>query len=414
MKTGDEDSSAHEIVIVRRGHGDDDHGHHGGAWKIAYADFMTAMMAFFLVMWLINSSDEKTLTQVAAYFNPLKLTDKNPMPKGVHEMSDPDSGEKPKTEEHKEKPKKKPKSKPGSPSEDAKGEKEESKHKSEQDNSGSTEETLFSDPYGVLAKLASEVDISKKSTGDTRQGSGDAFRDPFDPAYQRQPTPDATPSDQKEAARGPETPDTEAGKTGGKTAGDAKEESKDDGKDAAAKKNGAQPPSDAAADAGKPLPPNATPIERERFKVDGEIVQALKAAGIGALPRIEVTVTGDGLLVSLTDDLNFSMFDSASARPRPELVIAMEKIGKVLAGHDGKLIVRGHTDSRPFKDAKYDNWRLSTSRAHMAYYMLVRGGLPETRFERVEGYADRSPKLPKTPEAAQNRRIEILMREQKR
>jgi chemotaxis protein MotB len=162
------------------------------------------------------------------------------------------------------------------------------------------------------------------------------------------------------------------------------------------------------------VPPNATPAERERIKVDNEIVRALRASGLGALPHIEVTVTGDGLLVSLTDELNFSMFASASAQPRPELVVAMEKIGKVLAAHPGSLIVRGHTDNRPFKSTKYDNWRLSTARAHIAYHMLVRGGLPETRFERVEGYADRSPKLPKTPEAAHNRRIEILLREPKR
>jgi chemotaxis protein MotB len=46
----------------------------------------------------------------------------------------------------------------------------------------------------------------------------------------------------------------------------------------------------------------------------------------------------------------------------------------------------------------------------MALYMLVRGGLPETRVERVEGYADRRPKAPERPEAAENRRIEILLR----
>ena len=46
----------------------------------------------------------------------------------------------------------------------------------------------------------------------------------------------------------------------------------------------------------------------------------------------------------------------------------------------------------------------------MAYYMLVRGGVEEKRFARVEGYADRSLKVPGDPEAAQNRRIEILLR----
>ncbi len=60
--------NARPIVVVKRrkhkGHG----GAHGGSWKIAYADFMTAMMAFFLVMWLISISSPKELAQIADYF----------------------------------------------------------------------------------------------------------------------------------------------------------------------------------------------------------------------------------------------------------------------------------------------------------------------------------------------------------
>lgn len=44
------------------------HGHHGGAWKVAYADFMTAMMAFFLLLWILSSSDEQKLRGIAEYF----------------------------------------------------------------------------------------------------------------------------------------------------------------------------------------------------------------------------------------------------------------------------------------------------------------------------------------------------------
>ena len=51
------------------------HGAHGGAWKIAYADFMTAMMAFFLLMWLLGSTAKGDLQGIAAYFNsPLKVS----------------------------------------------------------------------------------------------------------------------------------------------------------------------------------------------------------------------------------------------------------------------------------------------------------------------------------------------------
>jgi chemotaxis protein MotB len=50
-------------------------GHHGGAWKLAYADFMTAMMAFFLLMWLLSSASTVQLKGIADYFNqPLKVT----------------------------------------------------------------------------------------------------------------------------------------------------------------------------------------------------------------------------------------------------------------------------------------------------------------------------------------------------
>src|SRR5258708_20407857 len=50
------------------------HGAHGGAWKIAYADFVTAMMAFFLLMWLLGSTTEGDKKGIADYFNsPLKV-----------------------------------------------------------------------------------------------------------------------------------------------------------------------------------------------------------------------------------------------------------------------------------------------------------------------------------------------------
>jgi len=60
------------IVIKRVKKGG--HGHHGGAWKIAYADFVTAMMAFFLLMWLLGSTSEGDKKGLADYFaTPLKI-----------------------------------------------------------------------------------------------------------------------------------------------------------------------------------------------------------------------------------------------------------------------------------------------------------------------------------------------------
>ena len=72
----------------------------------------------------------------------------------------------------------------------------------------------------------------------------------------------------------------------------------------------------------------------------------------------------------------------------------MARIAKVLGEQKGDVIVRGYTDGRPFHSDTYDNWRLSTARAHMAYYMLTRGGLAEKRIVAIEGHADRDLKNP--------------------
>ena len=62
------DDSQRPIIIKRKkaGHG----GAHGGAWKIAYADFVTAMMAFFLLMWLISSTSQGDLEGCLLYTSP--------------------------------------------------------------------------------------------------------------------------------------------------------------------------------------------------------------------------------------------------------------------------------------------------------------------------------------------------------
>jgi chemotaxis protein MotB len=66
------DESQRPIIVKRIKKGG--HGHHGGAWKIAYADFVTAMMAFFLLMWLLGSVSQGTLDGIADFFKtPLKV-----------------------------------------------------------------------------------------------------------------------------------------------------------------------------------------------------------------------------------------------------------------------------------------------------------------------------------------------------
>ncbi|PCJ29709.1 MAG: flagellar motor protein MotB [Rickettsiales bacterium] len=69
--------SKNQTIIIKKVKKIQGGGHHGGAWKVAYADFVTAMMAFFLLLWLVSISDKATLQGVAQYFTPTEsISDK--------------------------------------------------------------------------------------------------------------------------------------------------------------------------------------------------------------------------------------------------------------------------------------------------------------------------------------------------
>jgi chemotaxis protein MotB len=412
------------IIIVRRRH-DDDHGHHGGAWKIAYADFVTAMMCFFLVMWLINAANEKTKAQVASYFNPVKLTDASTSKKGLNEPTKVTSTSD-KTEKAAE---------PGQQSEI----KSEAPPEKEQYQAQFTEEQIFKNPYGILAQLAGQA-ADGVPPGHSKKGlaiieiaepghkGGEAFRDPFDPfAWKSVSEPD-----KKAAAKEAAAEEVAAEKVARETAA---------GHEAlpTQPKVIATLPKAPEAKVAPPSPPIAVPAQkavveptkpagdakpaktkketksaeadtRTAIAVRQRLIENMKQSGADQKPTLEVKQTKEGVLISLTDSLSFDMFAVGSSEPRPELVALMEKVAGTLRDYKGKFVIRGHTDARPFRNPDFDNWRLSTARAQMAYYMLVRAGVDENSVERIEGYADRDLKFPDEPESAGNRRIEILLK----
>lgn len=412
-----------EIVIVRRRSGDDDEGHHGGAWKIAFADFMTAMMAFFLVMWLINATNKKTQAEIAAYFNPMKLTDRVPNPRGLQEM---ERGGK-------------QKSNAPDASEMLDGDAKEGV-KQATAKKASTEEAMFRDPYGVLARLAAEGTIqnsahkaesaaSGESAGGEKSGQAEAMSDMFDPAQWRDESHQTTTEAEnpKEAQQGegagegfgpgegPGAGEGEgpgAGPSTGPADGTAPAEAtaQTDGDVADETKTGKGP--DVAAQKAAAEALQKAEAEKARAAIEAEI-KASFDAGAKDLPNVEVERTPEGILIRLTDAEPAGMFDIASAQPKPNVVTLIANVGKVLSSRKGSVVVAGHTDGRPFRDDRYDNWRLSSARAQMAYYMLVRGGLDEKRVERIDGHADRALRKPDDPGAAQNRRIEILLKDVK-
>ncbi|MCW2221596.1 chemotaxis protein MotB [Bradyrhizobium japonicum] len=440
----------HELVIIRRRSAFAEEAHHGGVWKIAYADFMTAMMAFFLVMWLLNALNQDQKQVVASYFNPIKLAENAPAPKGLKDLS-----------------KKEPtqfegqdgKRQPAGPNEERRGD-----SPTAEKPASFEEKVLFRDPYATLAEIANS---SNQASGQRRAGAltsaeedglkgGDAYRDPFDPGYWKlapqsskdadhfvdsEPKPNASARDNA-SGTGQGEPQAQRAKqddAGGSVAPNADASSaslspllppgpapSQAQRDGSAQANAPQPGAQAGAQANAATQPrpgdqakNSEPRDAAQTQqptvkqLQSAIADALSDIKAGAGPVAEVRQVEEGLLISLTDDASFGMFAVGSAEPRPELIRVIDKIGPLLTKRQGMIIVRGHTDNRPYKSENYDNWRLSTARAQMAYYMLVRSGVDAQRIEHVEGYADRRPKLTNDPAAAQNRRIEILVREKR-
>lgn len=404
----------HEIIIVRRGGHDDHDDHHGGAWKIAFADFMTAMMCFFLVMWLINAANEQTTAAVASYFNPIKLTDKNASRRGLD-----DEGQGATSSETQAQSTSEPVAPTSSETSQDAGQLKQQQASQTADAVKHTDEHLFSNPYAVLAEIAAETgmlqNMSAKGEGGaqdsgpaTGASGGESFRDPFAPDFWSQqivPGVDSPPVDQEPLSEPSDAEDAEAIAAREIAAeAEAKPEAK-------TKNEAAAPPEVKAEDKTEPKPDAAKAMEAavaQATAIREEIKQAL-GENDKVADGITVEATANGIIISVTDQLDFGMFEIGSALPRRDLVLAMEKIGRILSERQGNIHVNGHTDARPFAGGNYDNWRLSTARAHSAYYMLVRSGLDEKRMSEVAGFADRKLKIANDPFAAANRRIEILL-----
>lgn len=393
-----------EIIIVKRRGGHEEE-HHGGAWKIAFADFMTAMMTFFLVLWIVNATDKNTKTVIARYFNPVRLEEPARGHKGVH--NDASGGN----------------TDPNDPNEDAtssstfseslKAEKYKNSRAAESQDAAHPTQTipesvLMADPYGSLDRIAGPASASEAAGDDGKESNMSARAAPDVESFQ---DPFATAVHSSNEANAQETPPDEHAADPADHPWRAKEGAPADSSKAAqfAPTSAVPPPPSSAAPSSVGAPKDAKASEAK--KIMSELRVKLGGGNHGPGPGFEVRATSEGLLISLTDQLDFSMFAVGSAEPQPQVVKAMTVIAKTLGGHSGAIIIRGHTDARPYHSQTYDNWRLSEARAQMAYYMLTRARINEKRIEHVEGYADRRPKNAGNPYAAENRRIEILVRE---
>jgi chemotaxis protein MotB len=371
-----------EIIIVRRNNGDGDGGHHGGAWKIAYADFVTAMMAFFLVMWLVNSANEVTKSRVASYFNPIKMTDSAASSRGLKVPTE----------------KKSPK-KPESDNADAG---KDGDVKDKQEASIVSEEQLLNDPIAGLDKIA--LKTGSEPSGINEEIISRSAGDPFDPKAW-------------EALRN--------GKPSGEEGFKSKSAADVDVSSTVLKQKTVDLAKDRRVEDLDFL--RGTAIEKEFEKIetaastydvkDEQVVQlqtTLRSLVLKHKAELDISLnvrkTDEGLLIELGDNSGRGMFAIGSAVPSAGLVDIVGVVGKLLSEQPGDVIVSGHTDGRQFKSGRRDNWQLSTARAHMASYMLMRGGLSEARIKRIEGHGAATPLVTSNPLADANRRVEFLLK----
>ncbi|MEM9356967.1 MAG: flagellar motor protein MotB [Pseudomonadota bacterium] len=447
-------SSADQVIIIRR-QGDEEEKKKGGVWKIAHADFMTAMMAFFLIMWLVNATDEEIKKSIANYFNPINLMAAPTDARGLSEPRDdvqPPSagdeggrpiGDRPMGSDQ-----------PGDQGSASGGGNVEEGNEKTMASAGILQETdsaQFNDPYARLASAASDISPEQPTSIDQPNSTLGAegitapteeTRDPFDPVYWQ--TAPSRPAQTLRPGRGAQDdlpPNSRVDATEARPRGADGNALELNAADPASEADaGTNEPSNLAEStqtlgAGEPIPEairNAAGprsalaeqilLENARAQkqvhestaetrpisaaqqAQNELAEALQDASAA----VELIAGEKAVSISLTDDNVFSMFDIGSANPTGAALELLSRVGAILAEKDGRIIIRGHTDARPFLRGTSDNWTLSFQRAHTTKNVLVEYGVLERRFLRVEGLADREPNNPNNPLADDNRRIEIL------
>jgi chemotaxis protein MotB len=277
------DDSTRPIVIKRKkvvaG------GAHGGAWKIAYADFVTAMMAFFLLMWLLGSTAKGDLSGISDYFkNPTKVA-----------MSGGD---------------------------------------------GAGDATSILKGGGQdLTRQAGQV-----KRGDVEAGKKTSFSKEAKAEFRR-----------KEQER----------------------------------------------------------LEALKADIEKMIEKSPQLAQFKK--QMLLDITSEGLRIQIVDEQNRPMFDSGGAELKPYTREILRQIGNALNGVKNRISLAGHTDAAAFIGGSqgFTNWELSANRANASRRELVAGGMDDNKILRVIGLASTVLFDKNDPLGSVNRRISIVVLNQK-
>jgi chemotaxis protein MotB len=141
----------------------------------------------------------------------------------------------------------------------------------------------------------------------------------------------------------------------------------------------------------------------ERALVKMPQLQALKS-------QIHLIVTGEGLRIELTETEAGTFFESGRAEPTLPCRELLATLAKQLGALPNKLLIEGHTDSKPFNgDREYTNWELSADRANAARRLMEKGGLKPGQVGQVRGFAEQNLRMPDDPANPSNRRVSVIV-----
>jgi chemotaxis protein MotB len=334
-------------------------GHHGGAWKVAYADFVTAMMTFFLLMWLINATTEAQRKGLADYFSPLNSMARAPSGSGA-----PFGGQTP-----------------------------------------FAEGTLVSN-QGQATVLPGRLPAPPDQPADAELSRTAGESDPADSSNRRSNDPVQSQGNAKTQVDA----DGEKAPGGGVAATQAPTPSRSEFLANAGA--GTLPrPDPAALDTGALRAELAKRERAELAQTARQIREAVAAdPELAAVARqLAIDVTAEGLRIQVLDDDHQPMFASGAAAPNERARAVLRKIAPALSKLPQPLEMTGHTDASQYKGTERSNWDLSSERANATRRLLTEWGLPEGRYRSVSGRADHELLLPADPLAAPNRRITILL-----
>ena len=251
-------------------------GHHGGAWKVAYSDFVTAMMAFFLVMWLLGATTEDQRKGLADYFTPTLV-----------KMKQESAG-----------------------SDGLLG--------------GSSLTDADNYPHKAAQTGTKAITIPRDATGGPKEGSGRINR-----------------------------------------------------------------------------------VQHFRQRLEQKLQSTEQLRRLAR--QVRLVDTTEGIRIDLVDNADFSMFRLGTTVLTPDASNLLDAISEVVDGEDTGLTIRGHTDALPWRSGAGNNWSLSAGRAEATRQALIRDGISQKRFRRIEGVADREPLISDNPQDPRNRRISIVV-----